>query len=265
MIRSPARVALLLSLLGRAPAVAQTAPFDLETTQTVLSGMIEKAIRERGIPSISIALVRGDSIVWKTAFGYANVRTKTPATPETIYSTGSTFKSATATALMQMVEQKKLDLDQPVNQYLGDIQVQDRLQSDKAVTSRHMLSHWSGLTAGAVTKPLWGRELPKSLEKVSGTEYEKYMVENVLKPLGVTTPHPVYPSPEMVELMALPYNPGGAGGKPTPVAQVHFDVYPAGAWSPNHFGSVGEDDEGTAVRRDLRVWPGVGFPGRVPR
>ena len=66
------------------------------------------------------------------------------------------------------------------------------------------------------------------LEKVSGTEYEKYMVENVLKPLGVTTPHPVYPSPEMVELMALPYNPGGAGGKPTPVAQVHFDVYPAG-------------------------------------
>ena len=116
---------------------------------------------------------------------------------------------------MQMVEQKKLDLDQPVNQYLGDIQVQDRLQSDKAVTSRHMLSHWSGLTAGAVTKPLWGRELPKSLEKmvsglysvrapeakweynnfafgmaglmlekISGTEYEKYMVENILKPLG---------------------------------------------------------------------------------
>ncbi|MEO8451169.1 MAG: serine hydrolase, partial [Gemmatimonadota bacterium] len=66
------------------------------------------------------------------------------------------------------------------------------------------------------------------LEKISGMEYEKYMLENVLKPLGVTTPHPVYPSPEMVELMALPYNPGGPTGKPTPVEQVHFDVYPAG-------------------------------------
>jgi CubicO group peptidase (beta-lactamase class C family) len=59
-------------------------------------------------------------------------------------------------------------------------------------------------------------------------EYEKYMVENVLKPLGITTPHPVYPSAEMVEVMALPYNAGGATGKPEPVAQVHFDVYPAG-------------------------------------
>jgi CubicO group peptidase (beta-lactamase class C family) len=44
----------------------------------------------------------------------------------------------------------------------------------------------------------------------------------------VTTPHPVYPSAEMVELMALPYMPGGSRGKPQPVAQVHYDVYPAG-------------------------------------
>jgi len=241
------------------PAAGQPPAYDLAKTKTVLTGMIEQAIRERGVPSISIALVRGDSIVWKAAFGYANVRTKTPATPETIYSTGSTFKSATATALLQLVEAKKLDLDAPVNNYLGEIRIQDRLQSEKPVTTRHVLTHWSGLTAGAVTKPLWGRELPKSLpamvatlysvrppeakweynnfaygmagllvEKISGQEYEAYLLEKVLRPLGVTTPHPVYPSPEMVELMALPYGPGGAAGKPTPVAQVHFDVYPAG-------------------------------------
>lgn len=259
MLRSIVRAIVLLGLLAGTPAAAQTGQFNLEKTKTVLTGLIETAIRERGVPSISIALVRGDSIVWKAAFGYANVRTKTPATPETIYSTGSTFKSATATGLLQLVEQKKLDLDAPVNQYLGNIQVQDRLQSDKAVTTRHILSHWSGLNAGAVTKPLWGRELPKTLEQmvsglysirapeakweynnfafglaglllenISGTEYEKYLIENILKPLGVATPHPVYPSAEMVELMALPYNAGGATGKPVPVAQVHFDVYPAG-------------------------------------
>jgi CubicO group peptidase (beta-lactamase class C family) len=250
---------LSILFLTVAPAVAQTGRYDPEKTKTVLSGLIERVLKERGVPSVSIALVKGDAIVWKAAFGYANVRTKTPATPETFYSTGSTFKSATATALMQLEEQGKFSLDHPVNRYLGEVQVQDRLQSEKPVTFTHILSHWSGLTAGAVTKPIWSRELPKTLEKmvsglysirapetkweynnfaygmagllvekISGMEYEKYMVEKVLKPLGVTTPHPVYPSPEMVELMALPYNPGGANGQPQPVAQVHFDVYPAG-------------------------------------
>jgi CubicO group peptidase (beta-lactamase class C family) len=240
-------------------AAPQTGHFDLEKTKTVVSGLIEQAIKDRGVPSVSIALVRGDSIVWKAAFGYANVRTRTPATTDTIYCTGSTFKSVTATALMQLQEQGKFKLDEPVNKYLGDVQVQDRLQAEKPVTFRHILSHWSGLTAGAETKPLWGRELPKSLEKmvsglysvrppetkweynnwaygmagllvqkISGEEYEKYMVEHVLAPLGVTTPHPVYPSAEMVEVMALPYEPGGPNGKPHPVEQVHFDVYPAG-------------------------------------
>ena len=248
----------VVSLCGPS-AVAQTGEFDLEKTKTVLSGLIENALRDRGVPSISIALVRGDEIVWKAAFGYANVRTQTPATPETLYSTGSTFKSATGTALMQLVEKGKFELDDPVNRYLGESRVQDRLQSETRVTFRHILSHWSGLRAGAVTKPIWGRELPKTLDvmvselysvrapeasweynnfafgmagllvqKISDTEYEEYVVENILEPLGVETPHPVYPSPEMVEVMALPYMPGGSDGQPRPVAQVHYDVYPAG-------------------------------------
>ncbi len=256
---TPRALLLLVLALLAGPVAAQPGTFDLEKTKTVMTGVIEKAMRERGVPSVSIALVRGDAIVWTAAFGYANVRTKTPATTDTLYSTGSTFKSATATALMQLEEQGKFKLDQPVNKYLGEVQVQDRLQAEKAVTFRHILSHWSGLTAGAVTKPLWGRELPKSLEKMvaglysirppetkweynnfaygmagllieklSGQEYEKYMVEHVLAPLGVTTLHPVYPTPEMVEVMALPYEAGGLNGKPQPVEQVHFDVYPAG-------------------------------------
>ena len=248
---------LLLLVLPGSAAIAQNGRFDLEKTKTVLSGLVEKTLADNGVPSMSIALVRGDSIVWKAAFGYANMRTRTPATTETLYSTGSSFKSVTATAVMQLVEQGKIKLDDPINQYLGESKVQD--QPEKPVTFRHILSHWSGLTAGAETQPIWGRKLPKTLEaltsalsstrapetkweynnfaygtagllvqKVSGIEYEQYIVDKVLKPLGVTTPHPVYPSPEMVERMALPYGAGGSLGKPAPVAQVHFDVYPAG-------------------------------------
>jgi CubicO group peptidase (beta-lactamase class C family) len=52
------------------------------------------------------------------------------------------------------------------------------------------------------------------VQKISGIEYEQYIVDNVLKPLGVTTPHPVYPSPEMVERMALPYGLGVRSANP---------------------------------------------------
>ena len=248
---------LVLVVLPGSAAVAQTGRFDLEKTKTVLSGLIEKTLAENGVPSMSIALVRGDSIVWKAAFGYTNMRTHTPATTETLYSTGSSFKSVTATAVMQLVEQGKIKLDDPINRYLGESQVHD--QADKPVTFTTLLSHWSGLNSGAETQPIWGRKLPKTLEemtsslhsirppetkweynnfaygtagllvqKISGVEYEKYMLEHVLKPLGVTTPHPVYPSPDMVERMALPYKAGGSFGKPAPEVQVHFDVYPAG-------------------------------------
>ena len=253
--RQLALVALLIA--PASSALAQGGKFDLQKTKTVLSGLVEKTLADNGIPSMSIALVRGDSIVWTAAFGYANMRTKTPATTETIYSTGSSFKSVTATAVMQLAEQGKLKLDDPINKYLAESQVKDSIS--KPVTFAHILSHWSGLRNGAQTQPIWSRRLPPSLEgftstltwvrapetkweynnfaygtagllvqKISGVEYEKYIVDNILKPLGVTTPNPVYPSPAMVERMALPYNAGGTFGKPAPVPQVHFDVYPAG-------------------------------------
>ena len=250
---------LALLVLPGSAAIAQNGEFDLAKTKAVLTTVIEKTLAENGVPSMSIALVRGDSIVWTAAFGYTNMRTHARATTETLYSTGSSFKSVTATAVMQLAEQGKLKLSDPINQYLGDDAVQDRLQSEKPVNFTDLLSHWSGLTSGAEIEPIWGRKLPLTLEqrtvklysirppetkweynndgyavagllvqKISGEEYEKYMVDHVLKPLGVTTPHPVYPTPEMVERMALPYKAGGSLGKPVPEQQVHFDVYPAG-------------------------------------
>jgi serine-type D-Ala-D-Ala carboxypeptidase/endopeptidase len=238
--------------------------FDLEKTETVLTSLIEETLQDNGVPSISIALVRGDAIVWKAAFGYSNVRAKTEATPDTIYNVASTFKAVTATAVMQLAEQGKLKLDHPVNRYLGDFAIRDRIQSDKPVTFTHILSHWSGLTSWpgrgeATMKPIWGRELPQTLEqvahelysvrppetkfeynnygyglagflveKISGIKYETYVSDHVLKPLGVATAHPVSPSPEMVEMLALPYDIVGPERRLRPAPQVHTDAYPAG-------------------------------------
>jgi CubicO group peptidase (beta-lactamase class C family) len=178
---SPGWIVLFLALLLVQTAAPQPVDsgkdrFDLEKTRAVLTGLIEKRLQESGVPSISIALVRGDAIVWKAAFGYSNVRTKTLATPDTLYNAGSTFKSVTATALMQLVEQGKFRLKDPVNNYLGDHPIRDRIQSEKPVNFIHILSHWSGLTSwpgrGETTmKPVWSRELPNTLEQVASELY----------------------------------------------------------------------------------------------
>jgi hypothetical protein len=55
----------VLFVLPASAAIAQSSRFDLQKTKTVLTGLVEKTLAENGIPSMSIALVRGDSIVWK--------------------------------------------------------------------------------------------------------------------------------------------------------------------------------------------------------
>ncbi len=248
--------ALLLTLGSTAPP-AQQAEFDLERTEAVLTRLIEESLEEKGVASLSIALVRGEEIVWTAAFGYSNVFTRTPATPETIYCTGSTFKAVTATALMQLQEEGKLALDDPVNLYLGDSPIEDQSDQGRPVTFRHILSHWSGLTPGASTVPLWSRLAPQTLEelaaglspvrapgekweynnfayglagllveRIAERDYERYIVKEILRPLGVKTAHPTKPSARMVERMALPYIP--ARGEPVATLQVRYDVFPAG-------------------------------------
>jgi serine-type D-Ala-D-Ala carboxypeptidase/endopeptidase len=250
---------LLAALVLAAPAGlrAQHPALDLERVRPAIEAAIQAEL-EQGTASVSIALVNGDQIIWTAAYGYANATTRTPATPTTIYSTGSTSKSVTATAIMQLVEQGRLALDQPVNRYLQDARIQDRLQGGPPVTVRMLLAHTSGLTCDIRTRPVYSRTLPPDLaaltartysvrkpnesfeycnsaygiagyliEQVSGQDYESYIVEHILAPLGVTTPAPIRPTPEMADRMAQPYR-RGQDGTPVPVGRVFFDVYPAG-------------------------------------
>lgn len=238
-------------------AQEKAVPYDLDQVRPALEATI-RAELAKGTASVSIAVVEGERIVWTAAYGDANATTGTPATPATIYSTGSTGKSITATAVMQLVEAGLVDLDEPANRYLGEHRVQDRLQTDQPVTVRDLLSHTSGLTCEFRTRPVFSRSLPPDLaeltdrtysirppgveyeycnaaygiagylvEQVSGEEYEDYIVNHVLAPVGATTPAPVRPTAAMAEVMARTYE-RGENGEPQPVARVFFDVYPAG-------------------------------------
>jgi CubicO group peptidase (beta-lactamase class C family) len=78
-----------------------------------LTPFIEKQVAEKRLPALSIALVDDQEIVWTRGFGFANPQEKTPATADTVYRVGSVSKLFTDLAVMQLVEQGKLDLDAP--------------------------------------------------------------------------------------------------------------------------------------------------------
>src|SRR5271154_1151509 len=69
------------------------------------------------IPGLSIAVVRAGKLVWSTGYGFADLENHVPAKASTAYRTASIGKTITATAALHLVEEGKLDLDQPIQRY----------------------------------------------------------------------------------------------------------------------------------------------------
>src|SRR5579884_2396700 len=88
-----------------------------------LTALVEREVREKKLPAVSIALVDDQRIVWARGFGFADPQAKIPATAETIYRVGSVSKLFTDVALMQLVERGVLDLDAPITNYLPDFKL----------------------------------------------------------------------------------------------------------------------------------------------
>ena len=223
-----------------------------------LDEQIRRTMIEGSIPSLTIALVRGDQIVWTGAYGYSNIWAKTPAVPTTIYLIGSTFKAMSTVALMQQLEQGKFKLDDPVHNYLTDFKVQGE-DPTHPVTFRHLLTHTSGLPADFGPFPVWGDTAPPPLEvylreklkvvrpplekeeysnlayslvgylvqKLSGTPYKKYIQEHVWSPIGMTSTT-FEPGPETIERLAIPYVVDEKTHAQIPALQLKASVWPAG-------------------------------------
>ena len=99
------------------------APINDQRLAGLLDPEIEKALTFGRIPSLAVALVSGDRIVWTRAAGLANIRVKTPAACDTVYLIGSTFKTMSTMALLQQLDQGKFKLDDRVNDYLTDFKI----------------------------------------------------------------------------------------------------------------------------------------------
>jgi CubicO group peptidase (beta-lactamase class C family)/D-alanyl-D-alanine dipeptidase len=151
------------------PSIAPVKPY--EATAQALEAFVTREVAEKHLPALSIALVDDQGIVWAKGCGLANPKEKVPATAETVYRVGSVSKLFTDLAVMQLVEQGKLDLDAPVTQYLPDFKPRNPFGSP--VTLRHLMAHRSGL----VREPPVGNyfdtsepSLGKSVESLNQTE-----------------------------------------------------------------------------------------------
>ena len=118
---------------------------DVQGAQRLFSAWLEGQIAYRGLPGIVVGVVADQELVWTGLFGHADVKARRPMTPDTKFRMASHSKLFTATAIMQLREQGKLRLDDPVSKYLPWFQVKPAGDDDGPITIEQLLSHSSGL------------------------------------------------------------------------------------------------------------------------
>lgn len=106
---------------------------------------ITKALRDTNLPSMAVAVAKDGKIVWEQGFGLADRENRTPASEHTLYSVASVSKPIAATGLMLLKERKLIDLDKPINDYLGEAKLRARVGDAAQATVRRVANHTAGL------------------------------------------------------------------------------------------------------------------------
>jgi len=111
-----------------------------QTPAAKVTALLKAEMQSRHIPGLQLAVIRHRQIILTRELGVASLEFKVPVNSGTLFSINSIAKVFTGTAIMQLVEQGKLKLDDSVSRYLGDLPAAWR-----PVTVRQLLSHTSGL------------------------------------------------------------------------------------------------------------------------
>jgi len=194
-------------LLFAVAAIAQNG------TNAKIDEFVTAEMQRERIPGVSIAIVEKGQLVYARGYGLSNVEHQVLVKPETIFQSGSVGKQFTATAVMMLVEEGKVSLDEKISKYLGDVP-----EAWQTITVRHLLTHTSGLTdypadfdfrrdytedellkrAQAIKPDFMPGEkwqysnlgyltLGVLIHKVTGQFYGDFLQDRVFKPLGMTT------------------------------------------------------------------------------
>lgn len=172
------------------------------------------------LPGLSVGIVHDQELIWSHGFGVADVEKKLPMTPGTVFRIASITKLFTCTAIMQLRDQGKLRLDDPIEQFLPWFKIRHRYPDAPPITIRHIMTHTSGLPREAAF-PYWTDHKFPTLEQIidalpdqatiypsetkwkysnlgmallgqivesaSGEKYEHYIQRRILAPLQMTS------------------------------------------------------------------------------
>ncbi len=180
-------------------------------TERAVDRFVRSEMERQKIPGVALAVIKDGKPLIVKGYGFANLEHQVPVKPDTFFQSASVGKQFTAMAVMLLVEDGKIELDQKVSKYL------DVPETWKDITVRHLLTHTSGLPRsvgfderrdytdtetwalikqGSPTNPpgeIWRYSnlgyltLGFLVTKVSGKPYYSFMQERVFKPLGMTT------------------------------------------------------------------------------
>jgi CubicO group peptidase (beta-lactamase class C family) len=138
--------------------------------------------RELAIPGMSAAIVKDQELIWAQGFGYADVEAERPAAPDTPYEIASLTKTFSSTILLQLVEQGKVNLDDPVSKYGVFI------KSPGVILVKHLFGMTSEGEPGSVFIYNGNRYglLQKVIERASSRPFSALVIETILNPLGMS-------------------------------------------------------------------------------
>ena len=165
---------LLTACSSAPPAKPATLPRnDYSYLKTYLNWLIKDEMSRQAIEGLSIAVVDDQQIVWAQGFGFADSANKIPATSETVYRMGSISKLFTDTLVMQLAEQGRLSIDQPLQTYLPEFSIKTRFPEAGPITPRNIMTHHSGLP-GDIGNGMW-TQTPKPIEQLVGQLKDEYV------------------------------------------------------------------------------------------
>ena len=193
---------------------------DVTQSIALLEKWIVAQMEYRRIPGLAVGVVYDRNVVWARGFGYEDLESKTPVSTRTIFRIASITKTFTSTAIMQLRDRGKLQLDDPVAAHLPWFTYNDRHPDGPVITIRHLLTHTSGLPREAAF-PYWTtHEFPTREEMIdalkdqesiyaaetkykysnlgiailgevvaaaSGQPYENFIQQNIFDPLGMAS------------------------------------------------------------------------------
>lgn len=234
-----------------------------------LDDFVEGIIEKRNIAGLSLAVIKDSTIVKAAAYGVVDKETKVPVTTNTLFQAGSISKPVSTLGVLHLVEEKKISLDENVNDKLRSWKVpENEFTKDQKVTLRRILSHNAGLTVHgfpgynvllarptlvqmlngekpANTPPIRVDIVPGSKVRysgggftvmqqlvidVTGEPFPRFLHDTVLVPLGMTNSTFEQPPPNsMATNTAHGYFPNG-----TPVKSwwhVYPEIAAAGLWT----------------------------------